>query len=57
VLTGIDGVTFDRCRQDRVSVEMAWHEKALAEDQAAYRANPAEGSSWSDVKARISGKP
>lgn len=23
VLTGIDGVTFDRCRQDRISVEMA----------------------------------
>jgi len=28
----------------------AWHEQALAEDEAGYRANPAEGSSWSDVK-------
>jgi putative addiction module component (TIGR02574 family) len=29
------------------------HEKILAEDQALYRANPTEGSSWADVKARI----
>lgn len=34
----------------------AWHERALAEDQAAYRANPAEGSNWSEVKARITGR-
>ncbi|HEX9781800.1 MAG TPA: addiction module protein [Opitutaceae bacterium] len=34
----------------------AWHKKVLAEDQAAYLANPAEGSSWADVKARITGK-
>ena len=34
-----------------------WHEKILAEDQSAYRANPTEGSSWAEVKARITGKP
>lgn len=32
------------------------HERALAEDQSAYQANPLEGSSWSDVKHRITGK-
>ncbi len=34
----------------------AWHAKLLAEDQAVYRANPAEGSSWSEIKARITGQ-
>ena len=34
----------------------AWHAKLLAEDQALYRANPTEGSSWSEVKARITGQ-
>ena len=31
----------------------AWHENVLAEDQAAFRTNPSEGSSWSDVMGRI----
>ena len=31
----------------------AWHEHALAEDEAAYRANPGEGSTWSEVRKRI----
>ena len=35
----------------------AWHEKALAEDQALYNNKPAEGSSWVEVKARITGQP
>jgi putative addiction module component (TIGR02574 family) len=35
----------------------AWHEQALAEDEAAYRANPAAGSTWSDVRKRITGQP
>jgi len=30
-----------------------WHARLLDEDQAAYRANPHEGSSWSEVKARL----
>ena len=34
----------------------AWHAKLLAEDQALYQANPTEGSSWSEVKARITGR-
>lgn len=34
----------------------AWHAKALAEDQAAYQANPTEGSSWAEVKARLTRK-
>ena len=34
----------------------AWHEQILGEDQALYRANPAEGSSWDEVKARITGQ-
>lgn len=31
----------------------AWHEQALAEDAADYMANPNAGSSWPDVKQRI----
>ena len=34
-----------------------WHKSVLAEDQARYGVNPAEGSSWEEVKARITGKP
>ena len=34
----------------------AWHAKLLAEDQALYRANPTDGSSWSEVKSRITGE-
>ena len=34
----------------------AWHAKLLAEDQELYRANPTEGSSWSEVKSRITGQ-
>ena len=34
-----------------------WHKTALAEDQALYDANPSEGSSWNDVKSRITRKP
>jgi len=30
-----------------------WHARLLDEDQAAYRANPHEGSAWSEVKARV----
>ena len=30
-----------------------WHARLLDEDQAAYRANPPQGSTWSEVKARI----
>ena len=30
-----------------------WHKNALAEDQAIYGANPAEGSLWGEVKTRI----
>ncbi|MDR0901622.1 MAG: addiction module protein [Opitutaceae bacterium] len=33
-----------------------WHRRALAEDQALYHAHPAEGSDWSEAKARIMGK-
>jgi putative addiction module component (TIGR02574 family) len=29
------------------------HERALAEDQVAYRADPDAGASWSQVKQRI----
>ncbi|MEI6107730.1 MAG: addiction module protein [Opitutae bacterium] len=34
----------------------AWHAKLLDEDHAAYQANPTEGSSWAEVKARITRK-
>jgi putative addiction module component (TIGR02574 family) len=34
----------------------AWHAKLLAEDQAIYQANLTEGSSWADVKSRITGQ-
>ena len=30
-----------------------WHARLLDEDQAAYRANPDQGSPWSEVKARV----
>lgn len=30
-----------------------WHRQELAEDRLHYEANPAEGSPWSEVKARI----
>jgi putative addiction module component (TIGR02574 family) len=33
-----------------------WHKDVLAEDQARYGANPAEGSSWEEVRARITEK-
>jgi len=33
-----------------------WHKNVLAEDHARYGANPAEGSSWEEVKSRITGK-
>ncbi|MBK9990509.1 MAG: addiction module protein [Verrucomicrobia bacterium] len=33
----------------------ARHAKLLAEDHARYQANPAEGSSWAEVKSRITG--
>jgi len=33
-----------------------WHKNVLAEDHARYGTNPAEGSSWEEVKARITGK-
>jgi len=35
----------------------AWHKNVLMEDQARYGAKPAEGSSWDEVKARITRKP
>ncbi len=41
--------------EDRLPIP-AWHEKLLAEDQARYQANPTEGGSWPEVKARILGK-
>jgi len=41
--------------EDRLPIP-TWHEKLLAEDQVRYQANPTEGSSWSEVKARILGK-
>ena len=41
--------------EDRLPIP-AWHEKLLAEDQVRYQANPTEGSTWSEVKARILGK-
>jgi Putative addiction module component len=34
----------------------AWHSKLLAKDQALHQANPAEGSSWAEVKSRITGQ-
>ena len=34
-----------------------WHEQALAADVADYMANPDTGSSWSDVKRRITNQP
>ena len=30
-----------------------WHRQVLAEDQRRYQANPAEGSPWPEVKARV----
>lgn len=30
-----------------------WHARLLDEDQSAYRANPLDGSAWSEVKARV----
>lgn len=30
-----------------------WHRHILNEDQASYEANPAEGSPWPEVKARL----
>ncbi len=41
--------------EDRLPIP-TWHEELLAEDQARYAANPAEGSSWAEVNARILGK-
>lgn len=41
--------------EDRLPIP-AWHEALLREDQAHYAANPTEGSSWAEVKARILGK-
>lgn len=41
--------------EDRLPIPV-WHEKLLAEDQVRYQANPAEGSAWPEVKARILGK-
>ena len=35
----------------------AWHQNALAEDQARYGANPTEGAEWAEVKTRITRKP
>jgi len=37
---------------DQLSVPVA-HERALAEDHVAYRADPDAGASWSEVKQRI----
>ena len=34
-----------------------WHKNVLAEDQARYGENPAGGSSWEEVKARITNRP
>ncbi len=34
----------------------ASHAKLLDEDQASYQANPAQGSPWPEVKARITDK-
>jgi len=34
-----------------------WHRQVLAEDEARYQANPTEGSSWPEVKARLPRKP
>lgn len=31
----------------------AWHDQVLAEDAAAYAANPASGDTWANVKQRI----
>lgn len=31
----------------------AWHVRELAESESEYHANPREGSSWPEVKARI----
>ena len=33
-----------------------WHERALAESVAEYKANPQAGSPWSEVKARLAAK-
>jgi len=41
--------------EDRLPIP-AWHEELLREDQVRYEANPTEGSSWAEVKARILGK-
>ena len=41
--------------EDRLPIP-AWHEKALAEDAALYRAHPTDGSTWTEAKARITGK-
>ncbi len=34
----------------------AWHDHALAEDAASYKADPAPGDSWANVKRRITGQ-
>jgi len=41
--------------EDRLPIP-AWHDALLREDQARYDANPTEGASWVEVKARILGK-
>jgi putative addiction module component (TIGR02574 family) len=33
-----------------------WHEQALAESLAEYKANPRAGAPWSEVKARLAAK-
>ncbi|HEX2855031.1 MAG TPA: addiction module protein [Opitutaceae bacterium] len=42
--------------EDRLSIP-DWHRQILAEDEARYQANPTEGASWPEVKARLLRKP
>ena len=41
--------------EDRLPVPPL-HDQILAEDEAPYRADPTDGSSWPEAKARISGR-
>lgn len=43
-------------QSDAIEIPL-WHEQALAEDAADYAADPKVGSSWDDVKQRITKQP
>ena len=46
----------DIARESNDAAPPAWHDKVLAEDAAAYAANPSRGDTWEAVKGRITGQ-